>query len=275
MQPAGLWFGVIGVIVPLFLSVEIILAFFFILFGVFILSIAANIFHFFVLAMIGLALMTYFGVIFVPMILFSATRHLFDNWWRITVSFVLQPVVMTTFIAFPLLLLDNIMGYDNTLCELTPTEKSRKIKNCEDGNTNCTTVTRSATTWTISGIVKDGCKDSLGYKMTSVFDANFLQNKSKIFFDIVIPKTTSATLLDMLSALLKTLFFCYLFLMLAEKGGDIASQITSGPQIGAYAIGAAKVFNAFMNKIMKKPGKGKGKGGGDNNTGIDVKEPNK
>ncbi|NRA74038.1 MAG: type IV secretion system protein [Rickettsiales bacterium] len=231
---ASLMFGVINIIIPLFFSIEIILALFFIIFAVFVIAIIAAIFHFFVLALIGLGLMAYFGVIFVPMILFTYTKHFFDNWWKTAVSFVLQPVVITIFIVFPFLLFDQVMYAD---C------------NFEENNGF----------WVVKSSSSDSCNNSLGYQMNKAFGSNngkgFLKDTEEVFFNITKVHYSSSGLSNLLLALIKTLFFCYLFLLLTDKGGSLAAQLTSGPNIGKFAVNAGDIFNKFMGKITKRPGK--------------------
>jgi type IV secretion system protein VirB6 len=234
--------GVFTLIIPLLFSLQIMLGFFLIIFGIFIISIAASIVHFFLLAMIGLALMTYFGVIFVPMILFSFTQQFFKNWWTMTLSFVLQPVVMSAFIAFPFLVFDYVMYAD---CDFAQDGKIWLIK---------------------KGFQSSACMESLGYKLSDIFASD---SPTKIirglFFDFAVVNVTRAwgSFGELSVALLKTLFFCYLFMLFAEQGGDLAAKITDGPAIGKFATSAGKIFNDFIDKITKKPEDNKdgGKGG--------------
>jgi len=233
-------FGVFALIIPLLFSLQIMLGFFLILFGIFIISIAGSIVHFFLLAMIGLGLMTYFGVIFVPMILFSFTKKFFDNWWTMALSFVLQPVVMSAFIAFPFLVFDYVMYAD---CDF---EQRGKL-------------------WFIKGTAQStACMESLGYQLNDIFVSGSkpaLRTVKALFFDIVIFSWGNIGAITL--AVLKVLFFCYLFMLFAEQGGDLAAKITDGPAIGKFATKAGKIFNDFMDKITKKPegGKDDGKSG--------------
>jgi type IV secretion system protein VirB6 len=236
---ASLMFGIFGIIIALIFSLQIILAVLFFLFGVFVISIAAHVLHFFILSMIGLALMTYFGVIFVPMILFSYTKKFFDNWVKATTSFALQPVIVTAFIAFPFLVFDQIMYED---CNFR----------------------HEGILWIIDSAGQSSlCKATLGYQLNQMFTPSFIKVVQGTFFSYVVVNKTNFVML--MTMILKVLFFCYLFMMLAKKGSSIASSITEGPQIGQFAIGAAEIWNKFKEKIAKKPGPNKdaaGKGEG-------------
>ena len=59
--------------------------------------------------------MTYIGIIFVPMIYFRIIKAFFDNWWKATVSFILQPVVITVVILVPFLCSTILYMMDVTL----------------------------------------------------------------------------------------------------------------------------------------------------------------
>jgi type IV secretion system protein VirB6 len=241
----GTIFGVFCLIIPLLFSLQIMLGFFLALFGIFVISIATSIVHFFILAMIGLALMTYFGVIFVPMVLFSFTKKFFENWWTMAVSFTLQPVVMSAFIAFPFLIFDYVMYAD------------------------CDFIQRGNLWFIKKTFQSSSCMESLGYQLNDIFvgGASPLRTIRTLFFDIVIITWGKFDVIS--AALLKILFFCYLFMLFAEQGGDLAARITDGPAIGGFATNAGKVLNDFINKITKKP-EGDKKGGdqGGNNASV-------
>lgn len=225
----GTVFGVFCLIIPLLFSLQIMLGFFLILFGVFVISIATSIVHFFILAMIGLGLMTYFGVIFVPMVLFSFTKQFFDSWWKMSVSFTLQPVVMSAFIAFPFLIFDYVMYAD------------------------CDFIQRGNLWFVKKTFQSPACMESLGYQLNDIFasDSSPLSTIRTLFFDIVIVTWSRFDVIT--AAVIKILFFCYLFMLFAEQGGELAAKITDGPAIGKFATSAGKVFNDFIDKITKKP----------------------
>jgi type IV secretory pathway VirB6-like protein len=238
----ALFFGIFTLIIPLIFSLNIILGIFILIFGIFIVSIAASILHFFILAMIGLALMTYLGVIFVPMILFSYTKGFFDKWWQTTLSFAIQPVVMSAFISFPFLVFDNVM-YDG--CEY----KGER--------------------WVISDA---RCESSIGWRLGKIFTdpSGALKTIHGFFFDFT--QTYGASFVGLFTVLLKGVLFCYIFMKFAERGGDFASQLAGGPQIGKFAIGASEVIGGLVNglkeKLSKSYGDVEGKSDGGEDKGV-------
>ena len=280
--------GVVGIIMPLIFSLELILGIFVLIFAIFVLSLCANFLHFFILAMIGLALMSYLGVIFVPMILFSFTRTFFDNWWKCALSCVLQPVIMTAFVAFPFLVFENILYEGCTLVYQPPRAAIPAIPASITPPTPETpAVPAQNALWVVDGEhCKTGtevsdcnaeqkkCKNSLGHMLNKqLLSGKFVKTVSVFFFDWDVVTQDSQELVPFFMAILKMVFFCYLFLILAQKGGDLAAQIVGGPNIGKFAMNAAQVLNAFIQKIMEKPDNKKGSSGGEDSKASESNKP--
>lgn len=55
---------------------------------------------------IGIAILMIFAPLFVPMVLFQATRSYFDKWMKMIISFSLQPVIVLVFVAFTISAVD-------------------------------------------------------------------------------------------------------------------------------------------------------------------------
>lgn len=54
----------------------------------------------YLLSMMGLILAFMLSPITIPMMLFAATKNIFDGWWKLIISLILQPVVMFAFLSF-------------------------------------------------------------------------------------------------------------------------------------------------------------------------------
>ena len=55
---------------------------------------------------IGIAVMMIISPIFIPLVLFQATRSYFDKWVKLVISFALQPIIILVFIAFTISAVD-------------------------------------------------------------------------------------------------------------------------------------------------------------------------
>lgn len=55
---------------------------------------------------IGLAFMMVFAPIFIPLVLFKATKDYFNKWVKLTIAFVLQPVIILAFVSFSIAAID-------------------------------------------------------------------------------------------------------------------------------------------------------------------------
>ena len=55
---------------------------------------------------IGLAVLMIFAPLFIPLVLFQATRSYFDKWIRLIIAFALQPVIIIVFVIFSMMAVD-------------------------------------------------------------------------------------------------------------------------------------------------------------------------
>ena len=55
---------------------------------------------------IGLAVLMIFAPLFIPLVLFQATRGYFDKWIRLIIAFALQPVIIIVFVIFSMMAVD-------------------------------------------------------------------------------------------------------------------------------------------------------------------------
>lgn len=65
--------------------------------------------HTYLAAIMGLSFLLIFMPMFVPMVMFKATRSYFDKWMRIAVSFILQPVILFAFLSLMMIAMDTML----------------------------------------------------------------------------------------------------------------------------------------------------------------------
>ena len=242
-------YGILGTIIPMLLSLELVLVILVIIYGLFVLAVAIYFVHFYVIAMVAFSIAVYVGVIVVPFALFSYTKQFFDAWVKLLLSYVLQPVIVTVFLAFLLLVFDSVI-YGNC--------------NFKKGN-----VFGSYDTWTIDGSACTDpknprctnltqCKDTFGWLFLGALDKDFVDTKSAIFFDYAVVGAEFKAIPDLAGTALKIVLFIYLLALFAEDLGSFASRLTSGPNIGQLAKDPAAMFKDIMKAITSK---GAGKAG--------------
>jgi type IV secretory pathway VirB6-like protein len=268
-------YGIFGLIIPLLFSMEILLLIFIIVYGIFILSFVIYFVHFYVIALVALAITTYIGVIIVPMALFGYTKQFFDKWLKVLMSYVLQPVVVCAFLAVSMMIFDSIIFGD---CAFTTVDVGKYTFWTIDGNschtegdprcsstttrTSCLTSNSCATT-TDSWASMPKCKESIGWLLIGQLDQSLINIEPVIFLDFAFASIKPGTLGALMTAFLKVILFAYLMSLFSETLNDFAAELTSGPNIGKFAVDPGNLFKKMMDKLRKgKESKG-GKGGKD------------
>ncbi len=282
-------FGILGLIIPAIFAMQILFVIFIIIYGLFIFSLLVYYVHFYVIAIIALAITIYLGVIAVPMALFQYTKKFFDNWLKVILSYVLQPVIITAFLAMMMLIFDTIIFGD---CQFQTKEvggytiwymsgesctdpydprckKNDKPKNSCLAKNSCATSTDN---W---ASIVTSCKESLGWLLLGKLDQSLLESKTFIFADFTIFSSDGISLIEKLTTVfLKVVIFAYLMSLFSESLNAFAADITSGPNIGRFATDPGNLFSQIMNQLRSKggggKGKGSGKGGGGGGKGIKV-----
>lgn len=280
-------FGIFGAVFPAILSVEIVFVIFVIIFGMFILAIAVYFVHFYIIAMIALAISVYIGVIMVPMALFAYTKQYFDNWLKTLISYVVQPVVVTAFLALAMIVFDNVV-YGNcqfstqqlgdyTFWYIDADPTSTNPPTCDSSNPRCAISDQSLSCGSNScgsaSTALTNCKDSLGWIFLNQLNTNFVSNISGTFFEYAQLATTDIS--KLLVPIIKVTLFSYLFSLFGQTLGEFAAELTDGVNIGKLASDPGKIFKDMMKAVTpdkKPPGGGKGspKGGGAGRSGINV-----
>ncbi|MFW0776790.1 MAG: type IV secretion system protein [Rickettsiales bacterium] len=110
-SPISLMAGVVGFLIATFLSS--VVGFFIGLLGFMLISMLlmaiARAVYIFISAYIAFALMILISPIFIPMVLFRATKAYFEKWLRLTIGFVLQPIFIFVYLTMMLAAYDSIV----------------------------------------------------------------------------------------------------------------------------------------------------------------------
>lgn len=81
-------------------------------FLIFILLIIIRIVHLYVMAMVGVILLIYISPLTIPTVLFSPLKKIFDKWLSLLIGFIIQPMILFTFLALLFAVYDMVI-YDN------------------------------------------------------------------------------------------------------------------------------------------------------------------
>ena len=157
----------------------------------------------YVVYIIFLYTMMMISPIFIPMVLFKQTSQMFSGWFRLTLSFALQPAIMAAFIAIILTIYDQALYGD---C---------KFQAIKHGN---------ITTFEIIADGTSNCTNSYGYQLYRMYMGDNWQTQNFTFFafDVVVPE--AKFILPAFQALIVS-FIIYKFALISAA---FAAAITGG-----------------------------------------------
>jgi len=249
--------GIFNLLWGLLFSGNLLFMIFLFAFGFFLLSFVVHFTHLYIIAMVAITIMIFFGPIFVPLALFDYTKSFFDRWLSLLLGYALQPVITVAVISFMILTFDNIV-YSG--CHFTKQDTSY-------GNPY----------WTINTSdddFTDYCEGSFGFNLGALSVGKFLQNEAAsgdgdgtLFeYGVATKNLNSTTLLE---GLMLCTFFAFLFYYFADQIGALAQELSGAPSLGAQAISANAMTDAALNVATKgkyeeakqATKKGGGKGG--------------
>jgi type IV secretion system protein VirB6 len=222
-------------ILPAFLSFQIVFAVFTIAFAIFLISIVMYLINVFVLCTIGMTILIYMAPIFVPMVLFQPTKGYYEGWLKLLCSYALQPLVISSYMALMLTVFDQTM-FGN--CQFSnhsiPVQIGNSVKEipffllCDPDNPG------SGCLSPVTDTSATPCKETIGYQVNPIRSgSSFTAEISAVFFKITILKASVVG--NMLSGLITLCLFGYLFYKFAEMLGEFAAEITSGTNVGSAA----------------------------------------
>ena len=241
--------GVFAYLQSALLSFNPIFLLFSVCFGILMLSIVIYVAHVYILALIMLAVMVFFGPIFIPLALFKQTEETFKAWRQLILGYTLQPAVMVVFISIMVLTFNTVIygGSDeNGGCKFTYKPSS-------------TINVKSPPMW-IMDIENQSneCQSSMGYYMNlQVIDA--LKMRTGAFgslFKIDVFKNAPG---NFVKALLFCTFFAFLFYYFAKQLGGFAAELTKSTDISKGAISPTAIVDKVIDGVKKIEDYRKGK----------------
>jgi len=217
---------------PAFFGMQILILLFTILFTLFFISIVVFFVHFTVVSLIALNFLIYLAPLFVPFALFKYTKGYFDSWLKMIISYSLQPIIITAFIALMLTIFDQIM-YGTCVFK----QGYQTIKG----------ISYPAFELTIPTTSPDECTSTLGYMMKSLLD-----NQNDIFqtiYGLFFTYTAFApgVIGNLLTSLIRVALFGYLFYEFSKMLTQFAGDITGGYDLGGLTIKPTQVMDTAIH----------------------------
>ncbi|MBQ4874978.1 MAG: type IV secretion system protein [Rickettsiaceae bacterium H1] len=260
-------FGILLLIIPAIFSSQILMAICVAFFVFMLLLTVIWIVHLFILSLIALTIVSIFAPVFVPMVLFQATKGFFDGWVKQVMVFSIYPIVLFAFLSLCFSVFDKMYFSDLQFTSKTKNKevgkgKTRLIEYFIPDYTGCTN-NPNIIACVISGVKYTHSNLFLGIKVTKAEIDH--EGSKKIWQNFG------------MMGLMAFLFYHFLGVvgsMAAELSGSFRadlSQGTSGPKQMAAKIeaGAMKVAGG-VGGAMKSVGKAamnKGKSGGGDDGG--------
>ena len=241
-----------------------------------VISVAAFMVNATIMCMISIVILGILAPLFVPMLLFQYTRNYFESWVKLMISFLLQPMVVVTFMITMFSVYD--FGFYGK-CKYNSKLIHNSIENVEQGGTSNRDVLVFYINNDWTQYTKDeanSCRNSLGYilnnPITSVF--NFAKDSvneivtskpgdtstdkflSKFQFlsgvvlspgmFFVSPKVLFERIKDILLSLVTACFTLYLMYNFSSKLAEFAADMTEGVALNNVTIKPQAIFKAAM-----------------------------
>jgi type IV secretory pathway VirB6-like protein len=219
--------GIFKLIWALFSGANFLIIIFLFCLGLFLLSIVTYFTYLYVIAMIAITIMIFFGPIFIPLALFDQTKGYFDKWRGVLLGYALQPVVVVAVIAVMIATFDMVIYSD---CKFDQ-------RNLQGGKPY----------WILrKDNQSDTCRNSFGRYLitmgesshTSSVPADGDNNQSLFKYDV-------ATDMDGIKdGLLLSTFFAFLFYFFAGQIGALASELGGSFSFDSAAISPTGLLTA-------------------------------
>ncbi len=238
--------GVLSMIFPAFLSIEMLLMIFALALTIFLFSIVVYFVNLYIVAMLAVTILIFFGPFFVPMSLFSYTRSMFDQWSKLLFGYALQPLVITGFIAL-FITTFHFVFYSG--CTFTQPADFAGFPY-----------------WVFETPVSSICKNSFGYLLSEFNPTVAMQRVAfgdGIFYYNTFAHNFKETLETAFDGMMLCTFFAFLFYYFAEQLSGLAADLTGSMQLGSV-ISPNAITNLALKKLTsgvtnKLPDKGKQK----------------
>lgn len=261
-------------LIPAILSGNLTLVSLALAYPLMVISVAAFMINATVMCMVSIVILGVLAPLFVPMLLFEYTRGYFESWVKLLISFLLQPMVITTFMIMMFSVYDfGFYGH----CKYKSGEISSTLTDGGDGK-------RTVKVFYVNNNWQDydseeeikSCKNSLGFMLNNPFtlisdfttpslnDAvtqkpgtvttdqymsqfDFLSSifdSSGMFFSM--PQLIFEKVKDIILALITACFTLYLLYNFSAQLAEFAADMTEGVALSNVAINPQAIFKAGM-----------------------------
>lgn len=236
------------------------------MFPLLIISVGAYMLSSVVTCIIAIVILVVLAPIFVPMFLFGYTRSYFDSWVKLLLSFMLQPMVVTTFMVVMFSVFDYGFYGACKYNSVTMTSNQRQTKLFYiDNNWNGYSASDASS-----------CQNSLGYMLNNPIAALYDFTKTDInsaattqpgslgtssymsmfgFLGSIVsftgefftsPQIIFAKIKDFILALITACFTLYLMYHFSEQLSNFAADMTEGISLSSTTIKPQSLFKAGM-----------------------------
>ena len=173
--------------------------------------------------------------LFIPMLLFKKTEDMFYSWFKITLSFALQPAIVSTFIAMIMTIYDKALYGD---CIFTKTANNPASFAISNANTST-------------------CSDSYGYLLYQLYtNKDYWSNQFLSFFQVPLLNAQA----EFMPAAFKALLISFVIYKMTLNALEFASSLTKGIMIN---LQQKKPANKGSKEAKDKAKKGSSAGASD------------
>ncbi|AVP87537.1 Type IV secretion system protein VirB6 [Candidatus Phycorickettsia trachydisci] len=166
----------------------------------------------FIVYSVMIAVMVFISPLIIPLVLFEKTKNSFNEWFKMTLSFALQPGIMSVFIAVMFMVYDQAIYGDCIFTQSTyPLGTARTVVTYDISSTNTVT-----------------CSKSVGWKLYQLYtDSTYWHTKSGLFWSTDVVKTDYTFTL----ASFKLAIISFVIYKVAMAAQGFAANVTGGLSI--------------------------------------------
>jgi len=239
------------------------------MFPLLIISVGAYMLSAVVTCIIGIVILVVLAPIFVPMFLFEYTRSYFDSWVKLLLSYMLQPMVVTTFMVVMFSVFDYGFYGACKYNSVTMTSNQRQTKIFYVDNNWSSYSTSDASS----------CQNSLGYMLNNPFQSFYDLTKTSVeeaattqptslgtagyiahfgFLGSIVsnaglfftaPQVVFAKIKDFILALITACITLYLMYHFSEQLSEFTADMTEGVSLRSTTINPQSLFKAGMSAL--------------------------
>ncbi len=244
------------------------------MYPIMVISVAAYTVNAFVVCMIGITILSVLAPIFIPMVLFEYTKSYFDAWVKLLISFVLQPMVVATFMILMFSVYDSGIYTGCTYKVVWQNDsngRSKKTFTIDNDKASYQTIAAFADGTTSTAY--EQCQKSLGWMLNSPLLAaanltgNAAVNATSAVSDVVSGKSNILSgigevsgmflrgplglvdpmlIKDLTLSFMTACFLLYVMYNLSSQISGFAADMTEGISVGSLAIQPQTIAKAAL-----------------------------